>query len=144
MRALVILLALALVLTLFAAFPAAAKTTTLEDLEKVVKEYGAEIQKETPDYGPINARASNAVAGLSKMSSREAEAVIKILQFDEAVDPGRTVFDSAFGVLEKNKAALDAASKKLPKKEAEDLQSHIRLSIEANTVGQDQPPHPKK
>jgi sugar-specific transcriptional regulator TrmB len=111
--------------------------STLDELKRVAKEYGAEIKKETPEYGLIDAKASNAINLIKKMSAQEAEVVVQLLQFNEAVDPGRTVFDSTYEVLSKNKAALDAAFKKLPKKEADSLRNHIRIAVEANTKGQD-------
>jgi len=127
-----------IILLATAVFSMPARASVLEDLNKVVKEYGTEIKKEKPDYAPINIHASDAINAISKMTAEEADAVVKLLQFDEAVDPGRIVFDNTFTVLQKNKAALDAALKKLPKREAADLNSHIRLAIEGNTKGQDQ------
>lgn len=109
-----------------------------DTVKSVRDEFGAELKKEKPNYPSLIGKATKAIDSLpEKWSADDAWNVVMLLQLDQAVDNGRTLFDNTFDALKKNKAAINAALKKLPKKEAESLTRDIDTAIRANEQGQD-------
>jgi hypothetical protein len=112
-------------------------------LADLITEARKENEKQRPHLAPLIAKASAVIEHMNssgRLMPEQLQSLVEALRVFVPSDPGRSILENTIDVIQKNRAALEAALKHLPISESKILLDSVAVALAADSEGPDTAP----